>query len=99
MVEVGEGVDDLEPGDHVAASFIPSCGKGWSCQAGQRNLCDLGMGLMSGTSMSDGTFRVQARDRHVYPYALLETYSPYLVVHRTSLVKIDPAIPFAAAGW
>ena len=24
VIEVGEGVDDLEPGDHVAASFIPS---------------------------------------------------------------------------
>jgi S-(hydroxymethyl)glutathione dehydrogenase / alcohol dehydrogenase len=98
VIEVGEGVDDLEPGDHVAASFIPSCGACRSCQAGQRNLCDLGMGLMSGTSVSDGTFRVQARGRDVYPYALLGTYSPYLVVHRTSVVKIDPAIPFEAAA-
>ena len=98
VIEVGEGVDDLEPGDHVAASFIPSCGACRSCQAGQRNLCDLGMGLMSGTSVSDGTFRVQARGQNVYPYALLGTYSPYLVVHRTSVVKIDPAIPFEAAA-
>ncbi len=55
VVEVGEGVDDLVVGDHVAASFIPSCGVCRSCQSGQRNLCDLGMGLMSGTSVSDGT--------------------------------------------
>jgi S-(hydroxymethyl)glutathione dehydrogenase / alcohol dehydrogenase len=98
VVEVGEGVDDLVPGDHVAASFIPSCGVCRSCQSGQRNLCDLGMGLMSGTSVSDGTFRIQASDRDVYPYALLGTYSPYLVVHRTSVVKIDPAVPFEAAA-
>lgn len=98
VVEVGEGVDDLAPGDHVAASFIPSCGVCHSCQSGHRNLCDLGMGLMSGTSVSDGTFRVQARERNVYPYSLLGTYSPYLVVHRTSLVKIDQDIPFAAAA-
>jgi S-(hydroxymethyl)glutathione dehydrogenase / alcohol dehydrogenase len=98
VVEVGEGVDDLVPGDHVAASFIPSCGVCRACQTGQRNLCDLGMGLMAGTSVSDGTFRVQAREQNVYPYALLGTYSPYLVVHRTSLVKIDPAVPFEAAA-
>ncbi len=98
VVEVGEGVDDLAPGDHVAASFIPSCGVCRACQSGQRNLCDLGMGLMSGTSVSDRTFRVQARGRDVYPYALLGTYSPYLVVHRTSVVKIDPAAPFEAAA-
>jgi S-(hydroxymethyl)glutathione dehydrogenase/alcohol dehydrogenase len=98
VVEVGDGVDDLAPGDHVAASFIPSCGACRSCQAGQRNLCDRGMGLMSGTSVSDGTFRVRAREQNVYPYALLGTYSPYLVVHRTSLVKIDRTIPFPAAA-
>jgi S-(hydroxymethyl)glutathione dehydrogenase/alcohol dehydrogenase len=98
VVEVGEGVEDLVPGDHVAASFIPSCGVCRACQSGQRNLCDLGMGLMSGTAVSDGTFRVQARGRNVYPYSLLGTYSPYLVVHRTSVVKIDKDIPFEAAA-
>jgi S-(hydroxymethyl)glutathione dehydrogenase / alcohol dehydrogenase len=98
VVEVGDGVEDLAPGDHVAASFIPSCGVCRSCQSGQRNLCDLGMTLMSGTSVSDGTFRIQAQGKDVYPYSLLGTYSPYLVVHRTSLVKIDPAIPFEAAA-
>jgi S-(hydroxymethyl)glutathione dehydrogenase / alcohol dehydrogenase len=98
VVEVGEGVDDLAVGDHVAASFIPSCGKCPSCQEGERNLCDLGMGLMAGTAVSDGTFRIQANGKDVYPYALLGTFSPYLVVHQTSLVKIDPAIPFEAAA-
>ena len=98
VVEVGDGVDDLAPGDHVAASFVPSCGVCRACQSGQRNLCDRGMGLMSGTSVSDGTFRIQARNQDVYPYALLGTYSPYLVVHRTSVVKIDPSIPFEAAA-
>ena len=98
VVEVGEGVEDLEPGDHVAASFIPSCGTCRSCQVGLRNLCGLGMGLMSGISVSDGTFRVQARGQNAYPYALLGTFSPYLVVHRASVVKIDPTVPFEAAA-
>ena len=98
VIEVGEGVDDLVVGDHVAASFIPSCGKCPSCHAGERNLCDLGMGLMAGTAVSDGTFRVQTNGRNVYPYALLGTFAPYIVVHQTSLVKIDPAIPFETAA-
>jgi len=98
VVEVGEGVEDFAVGDHVAASFIPSCGKCPSCQLGERNLCDLGMGLMAGTAVSDGTFRIQANGQNVYPYALLGTFAPYLVVHQTSLVKIDPSIPFEAAA-
>jgi S-(hydroxymethyl)glutathione dehydrogenase/alcohol dehydrogenase len=98
VLEVGEGVDGLVPGDHVATSFIPSCGSCRPCRAGMLNLCDLGMGLMSGMSVSDGSFRIQAGDDDVYPYALLGTFSPYLVVHRSSLVKIDPAVPFQAAA-
>jgi S-(hydroxymethyl)glutathione dehydrogenase/alcohol dehydrogenase len=98
VIEISEGVDDLVVGDHVAASFIPSCGKCPSCHAGERNLCDLGMGLMAGTAVSDGTFRIQTNGRNVYPYALLGTFAPYIVVHQTSLVKIDPAIPFETAA-
>ncbi len=98
VIEIGEGVEGLAVGDHVAASFIPSCGKCPSCQIGERNLCDLGMGLMAGTAVSDGTFRVHAKGQDVYPYALLGTFSPYMVVHQTSLVKIDPYIPFEAAA-
>ena len=26
VVEVGDGVTDLEPGDHVVCAFVPSCG-------------------------------------------------------------------------
>src|ERR1700727_2382265 len=56
------------------------------------------MGLMAGTAVSDGTFRVHAKGQNVYPYALLGTFAPYLVVHQTSLVKIDTAVPFEIAA-
>ncbi|MEB3019427.1 NDMA-dependent alcohol dehydrogenase [[Mycobacterium] crassicus] len=97
VTEVGPGVEDLAPGDHVVLSFIPSCGKCPSCQAGLRNLCDLGAGLLSGVAVSDGTFRVTARGQGVYPMTLLGTFSPWMVVHKTSVVKIDPSIPFEVA--
>jgi len=97
VTEVGPGVEDLAPGDHVVLSFIPSCGKCQSCQAGLRNLCDLGAGLLSGVAVSDGTFRIQARGQDVYPMTLLGTFSPWMVVHKTSVVKIDPSIPFEVA--
>ncbi len=97
VTEVGPGVEDLAPGDHVVLSFIPSCGKCPSCQAGMRNLCDLGAGLLGGASVSDGSFRVQARGQDVFPMSLLGTFAPYMVVHKTSVVKIDPTIPFEVA--
>ncbi len=97
ITEVGEGVQNLAVGDHVVMSFIPSCGTCKACQTGLRNLCDLGMGLLSGQSVADGSFRVTAQGRNVIPMSLLGTFAPYVVVHQTSVVKIDPTIPFDVA--
>ena len=83
VTEVGPGVEDIAPGDHVVLSFIPSCGKCPSCQAGLRNLCDLGAGLLDGAAVSDGTFRIKARGQNVFPMTLLGTFSPYMVVHKS----------------
>ncbi|MFT4199468.1 NDMA-dependent alcohol dehydrogenase [Gordonia sp. (in: high G+C Gram-positive bacteria)] len=96
---VGEGVTDFEVGDHVVLSFIPSCGKCPSCQAGMANLCDFGMYLLQGEAVSDHTFRIHTADgENVYPMTLLGTFSPYMVVHEASVVKIDKDIPFEVAA-
>ena len=97
VTEVGDGVEGVAPGDHVVMSFIPSCGKCPSCQAGLRNLCDLGAGLLGGLAISDNTHRIHAKGQPVFPMTLLGTFSPYMVVHETSVVKIDPSIPFEVA--
>lgn len=97
VTEVGPGVEDLAPGDHVVLSFIPSCGRCPSCQAGLRNLCDLGAGLLGGTAVSDGTHRIHAKGQPVFSMTLLGTFSPYMVVHKSSVVKIDPSVPFEVA--
>ena len=55
------------------------------------------MGLLSGQSVADGSFRVTAQGRNVIPMSLLGTFAPYVVVHQTSVVKIDPTIPFDVA--
>ena len=97
ITDIGEGVENLAVGDHVVMSFIPSCGNCTPCQVGLRNLCDLGMGLLSGASVSDGSFRVTAGGRDVIPMSLLGTFAPYVVVHQTSVVRVDPTIPFEVA--
>lgn len=97
VIEVGEGVEGVAPGDHVVMSFIPSCGKCPSCQAGLRNLCDLGAGLLGGVAIADGTHRIHAKGQPVFPMTLLGTFSPYMVVHESSVVKIDPSVPFEVA--
>ena len=99
IIEVGEGVTDYAVGDHVVLSFIPSCGKCRSCEAGRANLCDFGAMLLQGEAVSDHTFRIHSADgENVYPMTLLGTFSPYMVVHEASVVKIDKDIPFEVAA-
>lgn len=97
ITQVGSDVRGLAPGDHVAFSFIPACSLCPSCQDGQHNLCNRGSLLLAGKSVSDSTFRVRTNGHDVYPMMLLGTFSPYLVVHQQSVVKIDPSIPFDVA--
>src|SRR5262245_42654319 len=46
VAEVGPGVTTVKPGDHISASFIPSCGRCRYCSTGRQNLCDLGAGAL-----------------------------------------------------
>jgi NDMA-dependent alcohol dehydrogenase len=98
VVEVGAGVTALEVGDHVVTAFIPACGKCPPCANGHQNLCDLGVFLLTGTSIADGSFRVSARGQNVVPMCLLGTFSPYITVHEASVVKIEPDIPLEVAA-
>ncbi|MFZ2529344.1 MAG: NDMA-dependent alcohol dehydrogenase [Rhodococcus sp. (in: high G+C Gram-positive bacteria)] len=98
ITKLGEGVTDLEVGDHVVLSFIPACGKCPSCATGNSNLCDLGAGLLGGQAISDGTHRIQARGQNVIPMVLLGTFAPYMTVNQTQVVKIRKDIPFELAA-
>ena len=54
VVEVGPGVTSLKPGDHVSASFVPSCGRCRYCSTGRQNLCNYGAGTLMGHMITDG---------------------------------------------
>ncbi|MGY1744779.1 NDMA-dependent alcohol dehydrogenase [Blastococcus sp. SYSU D00695] len=98
VTKVGPGVTGLKEGDHVVTAFIPACGQCPPCSKGMQNLCDLGASLLAGTSISDGSYRVQARGKDVVPMCLLGTFSPYITVHQASVVRIEPDIPLEVAA-
>jgi NDMA-dependent alcohol dehydrogenase len=98
VIKTGPGVTDLREGDHVVTAFIPACGKCAPCSSGHQNLCDLGANLLSGQSITDGSYRVSARGQDVIPMCLLGTFSPYITVHEASVVKIAPDLPLEVAA-
>ena len=98
VVEVGENVTTVAPGDHVAASFIPSCGRCHWCVTGHQNLCDLGAFLFAPGMMTDGTDRHHVRGEWVNTMCKLGTFSEHTVVSEDSLIKIDQDYPFPQAA-
>jgi NDMA-dependent alcohol dehydrogenase len=95
---VGENVTDVQPGDHVAVSFIPSCGRCESCASGRQYLCDLGAHTLVGPMISDGTWRHHFGEESLNRVCQLGTFSEYIVVHEASLIRIDPWYDLRAAA-
>ena len=110
VVEVGEGVTWLEPGDHVVFGFIPACGRCGPCSEGHSNLCDVGgTEFARGMQISDGTARHHTLDgKDLTLMCLLGTFAEHTVVNEASCVKIEKDWPLdkacllgcgVVAGW
>ena len=97
VVEVGPGVRSLQPGDHVAASFFPVCGRCKMCVTGHSNLCDLGAATFAFGQISDGTSRHHLNGEDINFIAKVGTFAEHSVVHEASLVKVDSDVPLGAA--
>ncbi len=89
---IGPGVTGLRVGDHVVASFIPSCGRCRYCAAGRANLCNLGAKLQLGPQL-DGTYRMHDDGEPISQFLLISTFSPWSVVPEQSLVKVPKDVP------
>src|SRR5215218_5307466 len=56
--EIGRGVADLRPGDHVVAAFVPSCGHCAPCAGGRPALCEPGLAANTAGSLLSGARRL-----------------------------------------
>ncbi len=98
VLEVGEGVTWLQPGDHVVFGFVPACGRCISCVEGHSNVCDNSAAFPSGRQISDGTARHHSVDGlDLGLMCLLGTFAEHTVVHESSCVKIDKDWPLDKA--
>ncbi|HUO39244.1 MAG TPA: Zn-dependent alcohol dehydrogenase [Mycobacterium sp.] len=99
VVEVGEGVSDFVPGDHVVMSFIAVCGRCRWCASGMEYLCDNGAQTMTPGMLTDGTFRHHTADgTPLSTISKIGGFANHTVVSQTSLVKIDPALPLVPSA-
>jgi S-(hydroxymethyl)glutathione dehydrogenase / alcohol dehydrogenase len=91
VVEVGEGVTSVKPGDHVIPLYTAECGECLFCKSGKTNLCTSVRATQGKGVMPDGTSRFSYKGEPVYHYMGCSTFSEYTVVAEVSLAKINPA--------
>ncbi|MFM8294434.1 MAG: S-(hydroxymethyl)glutathione dehydrogenase/class III alcohol dehydrogenase [Microcystaceae cyanobacterium] len=94
VVEVGEGVKSLKPGDHVIPLYVPECRECAYCLSFKTNLCQAirltqGRGLMP-----DGTSRFSLDGQKLHHYMGTSTFANYTVVPEIALAKIREDAPF-----
>lgn len=90
VVEVGEGVTSVKPGDHVIPLYTAECGKCLFCRSGKTNLCTAVRATQGKGLMPDGTTRFSYQGKPIYHYMGCSTFSEYTVVAEVSLAKINP---------
>jgi len=101
VVEVGPNVRSVAVGDHVAASFVPSCGRCKFCSTGRQNLCDDGGGTFLTGMITDGTSRHRMLDsggEELNMLAKLGTFAHYTCVAEQQVVKVEPDLPLEAVA-
>ncbi|HXH02569.1 MAG TPA: S-(hydroxymethyl)glutathione dehydrogenase/class III alcohol dehydrogenase [Candidatus Competibacteraceae bacterium] len=91
--EIGPGVKDLKPGDHVIPLYIPECGECEYCHSTKTNLCQSIAKTVWTGFMPDGTRRFSKNGQPIYHYMGCSTFSEYTVVPEIALAKINPAAP------
>lgn len=96
--EVGAEVRDLEPGDHVALVFVPSCGHCLSCASGRPALCEPAVVAGGAGTLLSGERRLHRNGAEINHLLGVAAFAEYATCSRRSLVKIDREVPLDQAA-
>ena len=96
---VGEGVDHVAPGDHVALCFVPACRSCRYCLAGKPNLCLVVAEAGARGMLPDGTSRLRLPGGTELQHGLRTAcFADYAVVAAAGAVPIPRELPLWQAA-
>ncbi len=98
VVQVGEGVHDLKPGDRVVLVFVPSCGHCMPCMEGRPALCEPGAEANGKGTLLSGERRLHMGGHDVHHHLGVSAFSEHAVVSRRSCVKLEQDIDLVEAA-
>lgn len=100
--DVGEGVEDFRPGDHVIPCCHAACGRCSACRRGDTNFCEsiqrfTSRGVMKDDAMnstsSTSSTRFSYGSTDIFHFHGVSAFSEYTVVHAESVAKIRKDAP------
>lgn len=94
VVEVGDGVTSVAPGDHVIPLYTPECRQCKFCTSGKTNLCGAIRETQGQGLMPDGTSRFSLNGDTVLHYMGTSTFANYTVLPEIAVAKIRKDAPF-----
>ena len=98
VMEVGAGVSDLQVGDHVVFSFVPSCGTCDYCLGGRAALCAPDAKANNDGVLLSGDRRLHQGDTTINHHLGVSGFAEHAVTSRRSAVKIPKDLPFEIAA-
>ncbi|MGK7930317.1 MAG: S-(hydroxymethyl)glutathione dehydrogenase/class III alcohol dehydrogenase [Microcystaceae cyanobacterium] len=94
VVEVGEGVTSIKPGDHVIPLYIPECRQCEYCLSLKTNLCQAIRETQGRGVMPNGSSRFSFEGQPLYHYMGTSTFANYTILPEISVAKIREDAPF-----
>ncbi|MFF8993213.1 Zn-dependent alcohol dehydrogenase [Streptomyces sp. NPDC014983] len=91
VLEVGDGVRHVKPGDRVVICWLPACGACPACRRGQTELCLAGF-------MNAGTPNFRRPGGDVFGFAGTGTFAEEIVVDAGCAVPIPEDVPYDIAA-
>ena len=94
VVEVGDGVTSVAPGDHVIPLYTPECRECDFCLHPKTNMCQAIRATQGQGLMPDGTSRFSLNGKPIYHYMGCSTFSNYSVLPEIAIAKVRDDAPF-----
>ena len=94
VLEVGDGVRSVRPGDHVIPLYTPECRECDYCLNPKTNLCQAIRETQGKGVMPDGTSRFSLNGNPLHHYMGTSTFANHTVLPEIALAKIHPDAPF-----
>src|SRR5436189_2177501 len=94
---VGEGVQDVAPGDHVVTLFSPQCRECVHCRDHRTNLCLAIRDQQNQGYLPDGTTRLSRDGEPIRHFMGCSTFADHTVMPEIALAKVNPEAPLDRA--